>query len=254
MVATQCEQRHDLIIGVTPFELPNAQLAAALSRAGALGVLDLGRDSARARTALAQMSRWTKEPWGVRVPAGCPLGPHEIPAGATMILLPSQSAWSPTQLGGRGLLVEVNDLGEAQRAIERGADGLIARGSEGGGRVGELTTYVLLQLLLADAAITVPVWASGGLRRHSASAAIAGGAAGVVLDAQLALVRESIVSKEIAAGISAMDGSETVTVGGHRVQRARRREPARRGLATLDADAPRRSGRNLAGDRRRAAV
>src|SRR6202022_1573360 len=181
MVATQCEQRHDLIIGVTPFGLPNAQLAAALSRAGALGVLDLGRDSARARTALAQMSRWAKEPWGVRVPAGCPLGPHEIPAGATTILLPSQSAWSPTQLGGRRVLVEVNDLGEAQGAIERGADGLIARGSEGGGGVSELTTYVLLQLLLADAAITVPVWASGGLGRHSASAAIAGGAAGVVL-------------------------------------------------------------------------
>ena len=71
MVATRCAQGHDLIIGVTPFELPNAQLAAALSRAGALGVLDLGRDSARARTALAQMSRWAREPWGVRVPAGC---------------------------------------------------------------------------------------------------------------------------------------------------------------------------------------
>src|SRR6202011_1324236 len=112
---------------------------------------------------------------------------------------------------------EVNDLGEAQRAIERGADGLIARGSEGGGRVGELTTYVLLQQLLADPAITVPVWAAGGLGRHSASAAFAGGAAGVVLDAQLALVRESIVAKEIAAAISTMDGSETTVVAGHRV-------------------------------------
>jgi NAD(P)H-dependent flavin oxidoreductase YrpB (nitropropane dioxygenase family) len=66
------------------------------------------------------------------------------------------------------MLIEVNDPEEARRAIERGADGLIARGSEGGGRVGDLTTYVLLQLLLSDAAITVPVWVSGGLGRHSA--------------------------------------------------------------------------------------
>src|SRR5258708_5253751 len=217
MVATRYAQDHDLIIGVTPFELPNARLAAALCRAGALGVLDLGRDSVRARTAFAQMSDWTKKSWGVRVPAGCPLGPHEIPARATTVVLPFGSAWSPKQLAGRRVLIEVNDPGEAQRALGRGADGLIARGSEGGGRVGELTTYVLLQLLLADAAITVPVWASGGLGRHSASAAIAGGAAGVVLDAQLALVRESIVPKEIATAVAAMDGSETMMVGGHRV-------------------------------------
>jgi Nitronate monooxygenase len=209
--------RRDLVIGVTPFQVPNPQLAAALVRGGALGVLDLGRDAARARTALAQMSRWAKEPWGVRVPVGCLLGPDEIPAGATTILLPSESSWHPAHLAGRRVLVEVTDPKEAQRALAHKADGLIARGSEGGGRIGELTTYVLLQQLLIDPTITVPVWAAGGLGRHSASAAIAGGAAGVVLDAQLALLRESLVPKEIAAAISAMDGSETMVIGGHRV-------------------------------------
>jgi acyl transferase domain-containing protein/NAD(P)H-dependent flavin oxidoreductase YrpB (nitropropane dioxygenase family)/NAD(P)-dependent dehydrogenase (short-subunit alcohol dehydrogenase family) len=209
--------RRDLVIGVTPFEVPNPQLAAALVRGGALGVLDLGRDAARARTALAQMSRWAKEPWGVRVPDGCLLGPDEIPAGATTIVLPSESSWHSAHLAGRRVLVEVTDPKEAQRALGHKADGLIARGSEGGGRIGELTTYVLLQQLLIDPTITVPVWAAGGLGRHSASAAIAGGAAGVVLDAQLALLRESLVPKEIAAAISAMDGSETMVIGGHRV-------------------------------------
>jgi len=209
--------RRDLILGVTPFELPNPQLAAALGRAGALGVLDLGLDSARARRALVQMTRWAKEPWGVRVPVGCQLDPQEIPEGATTILLPSGSSWDLALLAGRRVLVEVTDPGEAHRALAHKAGGLIARGSEGGGRIGELTTYVLLQQLLADPSITVPVWAAGGLGQHSASAAIAGGAAGVVLDTQLALLRESIVSKEISAAISAMDGSETMVIGGHRV-------------------------------------
>jgi acyl transferase domain-containing protein/NAD(P)H-dependent flavin oxidoreductase YrpB (nitropropane dioxygenase family)/acyl carrier protein len=167
--------------------------------------------------ALSQMTRWAKEPWGVRVPVGCQLDPQEIPEGATTILLPFGSPRNLALFAGRRVLVEVTDPDEAHRALARKADGLIARGSEGGGRIGELTTYVLLQQLLADRSITVPVWAAGGLGRHSAAAAIAGGAAGVVLDTQLALLRESIVPKEIADAIAAMDGSETMIVGGHRV-------------------------------------
>ena len=207
----------DLILGITPFELPNPQLAAALCRAGALGILDLGRDSARARPALAQMIRWTKEPWGVRLPAGCALDPQEIPAGARTVLLGVGSSRTAAEFAGRRVLVEVTDLGEAHSALAHGADGLIGRGSEGGGHVGELTTYVLLQQLLIDPAIKVPVWAAGGIGRHSASAAMAGGAAGIVLDSQLALLRESIVPKEVTDAIAAMDGSETAVVGGHRI-------------------------------------
>src|SRR5258708_28165918 len=106
MVANRYAQDHDLIIGVTPFEVPNARLAAALCRAGALGVLDLGRDSVRARTAFAQMSDWTKKSWGVRVPTGCPLGPHEIPPRATTAVLPFAHASRPQQRAGRRPLVD----------------------------------------------------------------------------------------------------------------------------------------------------
>ena len=41
------------VIGVCPFESPDARLVCALDRAGALGVLDLGHDARRAREALA---------------------------------------------------------------------------------------------------------------------------------------------------------------------------------------------------------
>ncbi|HTJ24634.1 MAG TPA: SDR family NAD(P)-dependent oxidoreductase [Candidatus Limnocylindria bacterium] len=157
----------------------------------------------------------------MRVPAGCTLEPHELPAGVTTIILPHGSPWVLRQAQddtpSRRVLVEVEDLEGAQRALAGGAAGLIARGSEGGGHVGELTTFVLLQHLLADPQIDVPVWAAGGIGRHSAAAAIAGGAAGVVLDAQLALVREAALPKEIATAIGAMDGSETTLIGSHRV-------------------------------------
>lgn len=217
MITTGCGEQRDLVFGVTPFETPNARLTAALSRAGALGVLDLGRDRAKARTALAQTSRWTKEPWGVRVPPGCRIDPDELPPGVTTIVLAHDSAWNERPLDSRRIIAEVNDPSEAHDALARGVDGLIARGCEGGGRVGELTTFVLLQQLLADPTITVPIWAAGGLGRHSAAAAIAGGAAGIVIDAQLALVRESAHSEDVRAAIAAMDGSETTVIAGYRV-------------------------------------
>jgi acyl transferase domain-containing protein/NAD(P)H-dependent flavin oxidoreductase YrpB (nitropropane dioxygenase family)/NAD(P)-dependent dehydrogenase (short-subunit alcohol dehydrogenase family) len=119
-------------------------------------------------------------------------------------------------------------VAQARAAVGAGAYGLIAKGTEAGGRVGTTTTFVLLQQLLADPQISVPVWAAGGIGPHTAAAAIAGGAAGVVLDAQLALVAEADLPARVAAAIRVMDGGETAVVGGYRVY-------ARPGLPTPDA-------------------
>ncbi len=115
------------------------------------------------------------------------------------------------------VLVEVTDLGQALTAVRAGAHGLIARGAESGGRTGELSTFVLLQHLLAEPAVDVPVWACGGIGPRTASAAVAGGAVGVVLDSQLALLAESGLPETAAAALRSMDGSETTVVAGHRV-------------------------------------
>ena len=108
-------------------------------------------------------------------------------------------------------------MAEARSLARRGIDGLIAKGSESGGPVGTTAAFVLLQQLLSDPAVDAPVWCAGGIGLHTAAAAMAGGAAGVVLDAQLALVAESDLPAEIQAAIGAMDGSETTVVNGHRV-------------------------------------
>ncbi|MFG2944625.1 SDR family NAD(P)-dependent oxidoreductase [Streptomyces adustus] len=115
------------------------------------------------------------------------------------------------------MLVEVTDLEEARAAVRAGAYGLIARGSECGGRVGELSAFVLLQQLLAAPDVPLPVWACGGIGPRTAAAAMAGGAAGVVLDAQLALLTESSLPEAAAARLRSLDGSETVVLAGHRV-------------------------------------
>ncbi|MGH1552492.1 nitronate monooxygenase [Streptomyces sp. L7] len=103
------------------------------------------------------------------------------------------------------VLVEVTDPDQALAAVRLGAHGLIARGAESGGRIGELSTFVLLQRLLAEPGVTVPVWACGGIGPRTAAAAVAGGAAGVVLDSQLALLAESALP-ETGGCCAALDG------------------------------------------------
>ncbi|MCP2335772.1 type I polyketide synthase [Actinomadura rupiterrae] len=206
------------VVGVGPFGRPAPHLAAAVCRAGGLGVLDLGTDRAAALAALADLARWWRGGFGVRVPAGCGVRPDELPDQARTVLLDAASLEETAGYArGRRLLAEVVDAAEAYEALDAGADGLIARGCEAGGRVGELTTFVLLQLLLADAAIGVPVLAAGGIGPHTAAAAVAGGAAGVVLDVQLALVRECELPRDVADALRAMDGGETRVTGGHRI-------------------------------------
>ena len=215
----------DIVIGITPFHEPDAGLAAAVCRAGALGVLDLGAGDRRSREELARLREQAPGPFGVRVGPGCRIAPGDLgdPGGGgrpTVLLDADAAGWDLASLVTvQRVLVEVTDLEQARTAVRGGAHGLIARGSESGGRVGELSTFVLLQQLLAEPEIQVPVWACGGIGLRTAVAAVVGGAAGVVLDSQLALLAESAAPEEAAAAVRGMDGSETTVVDGYRALR-----------------------------------
>ncbi|WP_433716055.1 SDR family NAD(P)-dependent oxidoreductase [Nocardia sp. CA-084685] len=210
---------NDLIIGINPFDEPNARLVVAVERAGGLGVLALKGETAQAD--LAEVCAWWPGTFGVRVPRDCDLTPHDLPERVDTVVLPCvprpDSPWWPAVVEpGQRVLIEVISQVEARAAVTAGADGLIARGGEAGGRVGRSTTFVLMQQLLADSQITVPIWAAGGIGVRTAAAAIAGGAAGVVLDVQFALTAEMDLPSEVSSAIRAMDGSETAVVGGYR--------------------------------------
>src|SRR6195256_3499130 len=211
--------RRDLVLAISPFGRPDARVTAAAVRAGVLGVLDLGQDRDEALAALDDTARWARGPFGVRVGAGCPLLPSDLPAAVDTVVLAPDAPWQLRDAGpGRRVLLEVTSPDEVP-ARGSGAGGLVARGSESGGLVGELSTFVLLQRLVAGSGPGLPVWAAGGIGLHTAAAAIAGGAAGVVLDVQLALTSEACetLPGDIAAALRSMDGSETAVVEGRRV-------------------------------------
>lgn len=209
----------ELVVAVNPVHHPAPRLTAAVARAGALGVLELPTGDARAAAdVLDRAARWTTGRFGVRVRPGCVV--PDLPDAVDTVLL-ADPARSAAEFPGRRVLVEVVDLAEARAAVAAGAAGLVVRGREAGGRVGELSTFVLLQQVLA--AVSVPVWAAGGIGPHTAAAAVAGGATGVVLDTQLALFPDAGLPVELTATLDGLDGSETVLHQGHRVLRRRGR-------------------------------
>ncbi|MBO0654662.1 SDR family oxidoreductase [Streptomyces triculaminicus] len=209
------------VIGVSPFGESDPRLVAAVRRAGGLGVLDLGGGGRRAREALSLARRWTGGTFGVRVAEDCALHPDELhdrhaPGPHTVLLAPGVTRpadWAR----GVTVLAEVRSRAEARAAVRAGAAGIVARGSECGGPAGELSTFVLLQQLLADPEVGVPVWACGGVGPNTAAAAVLAGATGVVLDVQLALLEEAATPPALARLLRTADGTGTILAGGRRL-------------------------------------
>ncbi|MFG1951941.1 SDR family NAD(P)-dependent oxidoreductase [Micromonospora sp. NPDC048830] len=196
-------------------------MVAAAGAGGGLGVFDLARGDRPTLRALERAAASSAGPIGVRVPAGCAATAADVARAAqdrvSLLVLPADGSWPLREAAERHrVLVEVTSGTEARTAAASGAYGLIARGSEAGGRVGELSSFVLLQQLLADEALDLPVWVAGGIGPRTAAACVVGGAAGVVLDSQLALMPESDLPEDVRAVIGRMDGSETVLRDGVR--------------------------------------
>jgi len=211
------------IIALTPPGLTDPAIAIAAGRADAIGVFDLAlvENDKAAGDGLEKLKRHARAPFGVRfdlrnhalLSAIDPL----LPEQAGYVILAGADAegladWVKT-FRGKGIVVlwECRSADHGRYGTEAGVDGLIAKGNEAGGWVGQDTTFILLQRLLKDTSI--PVWAQGGIGLNTAAGCYAAGAAGVVVDAQLLLARESRIPDSTKGVIARLDGSETLCLG-----------------------------------------
>ncbi|MBC8263460.1 MAG: SDR family NAD(P)-dependent oxidoreductase [Anaerolineales bacterium] len=212
------------IIALTPPGLIDPSIAIAASRAGELGVLNLERardDEKAVRNAISRMTCYASQSCGIKLDSGAPAFVNrvicDLPEQVEVVILTPWDSEALRQqvsdLRQRQLtvLLEVTCLEQAKLGEQLGVDGLIAKGNEAGGWVGDETTFILLQRLLPQ--VHLPIWAQGGIGLHTAAACYAAGAAGVVLDSQLALTRESQLPAGVKAAIAVMDGSETLCLG-----------------------------------------
>ncbi len=116
---------------------------------------------------------------------------------------------------GLGVIVEAIEWDERLTTLV-GHRGLLVKGHEAGGLIGEETSFILLQKALERQ--SAPVFVRGGIGLHGTSAVRAIGAAGIVLDDQLLLLRESSVASALEAPLRDFTGLETglVTIGDRR--------------------------------------
>src|SRR4051812_48488077 len=151
-------------------------IAAATCRAGELGLLDFDyvRDYKSVGGAIHRFSSAFGLPFGIKLNGDTPgLLEHvlsDLPRPVATVLFTS----TPIEDLRRYIpilrdnniktLVEAVCLDEGFLGQEAGCDGIVAKGHEAGGRIGEETTFILLQRLCAE--LSLPVWAQGGIGLH----------------------------------------------------------------------------------------
>lgn len=204
-------------LAITPLERQDMALARAVVRAGGAVAVDIGRKTSAWPELFSQLEKLQSPCLGVCIPDHVNITPNQLPFPVGFVILHVDTE-IPMWAEHASVIVQVTSVDQAQMALIAGATALISKGQESGGPVGEESSFILLQRILALVeGRNIPVWCQGGIGLHSAAGAIAGGAFGVVIDAQLALMHESQLSNEIKSIFRDMDGSETTIVGGYRI-------------------------------------
>jgi len=199
--------------------IARSKLASAVSRAGALGIIETSSGELDAvRTEITAMREITDRPFGVNIAQLFVRDPSIVDfVVAQGVRFVTTSAGDPRQytekLKAAGLTVfhVVPTLSAALKAVDAGVDGLVVEGGEGGGfkNPRDVSTMVLLPLVASK--VDVPIIAAGGIcDGRSMAAAFALGADGVQLGTRMVSAAESPVHENWKNAIVA--GAETDTV------------------------------------------
>jgi nitronate monooxygenase len=208
------------IISAPMDAVAGGQLAAAVSAAGGLGMIGGGygeKDWLSSQFALAGGARvgcgfitWSL----ARQPGLLDLALEHRPV-AVMLSFGDPAAFAePITSAGAWLLCQIQDRAQAERALAAGADVLVAQGSEAGGHgYGPRSTLALVPEiadLVAARGGQVPVVAAGGIADgRGLAAALALGAAGVLLGSRFYAAAEALSAAEARARVVAATGDDT---------------------------------------------
>ncbi len=193
-------------------------LAAAVSRGGGLGLLGAGNgDPDWLARELPIVAKGTDKPWGIgfltwAIDAGAVERALEHRPTGVMLSFGDPGPFAERiRRAGVALIVQVTDLEEARRAVDVGADVIVAQGTESGGhgaRHGRSTLPFVP--VVVDLAAPVPVLAAGGIADgRGVAAALALGAEGAVIGTRFQATAEALVHPSIATAIVEGRGEDT---------------------------------------------
>ncbi len=180
------------------------KLAAAVSNAGALGLLGAG--SMHPETLIEhieKMKKATSKPWGINVPLMYPeidrlmdiIIEHNVKIVFTSAGSPKKYTARLQQAGIKVAHVVASSL-FAKKCEEAGVDAVVAEGFEAGGHNGREETTTMTLIPAVRKATSLPLIAAGGIGSGQAMmAAMALGAEGVQVGTLFALAKESSASE-----------------------------------------------------------
>lgn len=208
--------------------LGTAELVAAVSNAGGLGVIGAGHMPPDIlRNEIKKAKALTKNPFGVNIMLMSPFVKEvmavvieeRVPVVTTGAGNPGEYIPALKEIGSKVIPV-VASVALAKRLARTGVDALIAEGMESGGHIGEITTMALVPQIVD--AVDIPVIAAGGIAdARGVIAAFALGAQGVQIGSRFVASEECIAHENYKKAVLKAKDRSTVITGistGHPVR------------------------------------
>ena len=208
--------------------LGTAELAAAVSEAGGLGIIGAGHMPPDIfRNEIHKLKERTSKPFGCNIMLMSPfvkevmevVVEERVPVITTGAGNPGVYVPALKEIGTKVIPVVASVL-LAKRLLRGGIDAIIAEGTESGGHVGDITTMALITLVVD--AVDVPVIAAGGIADgRGMAAAFALGAKAVQMGTRFVLSEECIAHENYKNAVLKAKDRATVMTGlttGHPVR------------------------------------
>jgi len=206
-------------------------LAAAVSRAGGLGIIGAGGAPAEfVREQIQKVKEATDKPFGVNLmlmnPEADAIAQVIVDEGVKVV---TTGAGNPAKYmamwkeAGVKVIPVVASVAMAKMMERAGADAVVAEGTESGGHIGSATTMTLVPQVVD--AVSIPVIAAGGIadgRGFAASMML--GAEAVQMGTRFVVAKESIVHENYKKKVIAakdIDSEVTGSSHGHPVRQLR---------------------------------
>lgn len=200
--------------------IATGEFAAAVSNAGALGLIGAGgMDGETLRQNIRRARELTDKRFGVNVMLMSPWVEEVVKVTLEEgIKIITTGAGSPAKYmkdwkaNGALVMPVTSSTVMAKRFVDDGADLIISEGTESGGHVGEMTTMALIPQMVD--AVDVPVIAAGGVASgRQLAAAFALGACGAQIGTCLLVSEECPIHADYKAAVIKAKDNHTVVTG-----------------------------------------
>lgn len=206
----------------------DAQLAAAVSNAGGLGLIAaMNSNGEQLREQIQKAKQLTTKPFGVNVMLMSPFAEEVAKVVVEEeVKIVTTGAGSPAKYleswfaAGITVIPVVASVAQARKMERSGVAAIVAEGAEAGGHIGETNTIALVPQI-ADA-VSIPVIAAGGIADgRGFAAALMLGACGVQMGTRFLVAKECNIHENYKKRVLAAKDIDTIATGkrlGHPVR------------------------------------